>query len=229
MKEKVIQYAIIVLISILGGFISGWVVFRDPNFSPIQVINKEDKIYVQESSALETIIRDVKDSTAGIVSSYLDGSVNGSGFVLTDDGLIVTLAENVPLGSVSDIYIKGEDNISYQVLKRDLVNNLALIKINKDSLSTRGFLDSEIGLGMRIFIVSQSYDYSSGKFFTSINEGIIKSNNNGDIKTNIFGMNRLEGSPVFNIEGRVIGLAYKDTNNFINIISISKIKEFAGI
>ncbi|MDD5098437.1 MAG: serine protease [Candidatus Pacebacteria bacterium] len=229
MKEKATQYAIIILISILGGMISGWMVFKDPKFSPIQVINKEDKIYIQENSALEAMIKDVKDSVAGVQSNYLDNSVNGSGFILTDDGLIVTLAENIPLNSKSDIYIKGEENVSYQVLKRDLVNNLALIKSNKNNLSTRGFLDSEIILGMRIFIVSQSYDYSSGKFFASINEGIIKSINEEKIKTNIFEINRVEGSPVFNIEGKVVGLAYKDVNNFVSIIPISKIKEFAGI
>jgi len=229
MKEKIIKYTILLLVGILGGLISGWVVFKDPSFSAIQVINKQDKIYIEENKALVDKIKGVKDSVVGIHSYYLDGSVNGSGFVLTNDGLVITLAENIPGGSKSNISVKGEDNLSYQVIKRDLTTNLALIKLDKNNLSTRGFLDSVILEGERIFIVSESFNYSTAKFFYSVNEGIVKSVSEEKIRTNILETGRVEGSPVFDIQGRLVGIAYKNENNLVDVIPISKVKEFSGI
>lgn len=229
MKERIIKYTILILVGALGGLISGWIVFKDPSFSSIQVVNKQDKIYIEENKALVDIIKEVKDSVVGIKSSYLSGSVNGSGFILTNDGMMITLAENVPGNSNSNISIKGEDNVSYQVIKRDLANNLALIKISKNNISTRQYSDSGIMQGQRIFIVSKSFDYSLGEFFYSVNEGIVRSANDDKIRTNIIENGRIEGSPAFDIQGKAIGIAYKNENNLVDIIPISKIKEFSGI
>jgi hypothetical protein len=230
MKEKAIQYLIILLIGTLGGFISSWVIFKDPSFLPIQVISKQDKVYIEENSALTSGIKETRDSIAGIQSVSLNGgSINGSGFVLTNDGMMITFADNVPLGYKSNISIKGENNISYQVLKRDLSSNLALIKVDKGNLYTRSFFENQVDLGSRVFIVSQSFDYSLNQFSYFVNEGIVKSINGEKIVTNIFETSRIEGGTAFDIQGRAIGMAYKNENNIVEIIPISKIKEFAGI
>lgn len=229
MKEKIIKYTILLLVGALGGLISGWIIFKDPSFSSIQVVNKQDKIYIEENKALVDIIKEVRDSVAGIQSSYLNGSVNGSGFILTNDGMMITLAENVPGNSNSSISLKGEVNVSYQVIKRDLNNNLALVRVDKNNISTRQFLDSKISQGQRVFIVSQAFDYSLNQFFYSVNEGIVRSANDDKIRTNIIENGRIEGSPAFDIQGRAIGIAYKNENNLVDIIPISKIKEFSGI
>jgi len=220
-----IKAVLLILLGVLSGVVSSYFAFKNSSIN--QIINKEERVYIQENTALTNAIKSVESSVVGIKSG---NRINGSGIIVTSDGLIVTLAENIPLGLESNISIDAEENITYQVLKRDLVNNLALIKVEKNNLSTRSFSDlSKIEEGMRIFVLSKSFNYSSAKFFFSANEGIIKSFNEDMIKTNIVEAGRAEGSPVFDIEGNILGLAYKDINNFINIIPVSKIKSFAGL
>ncbi|MFA5071980.1 MAG: trypsin-like peptidase domain-containing protein [Candidatus Paceibacterota bacterium] len=213
-----VKAIIVVLLGVLGGTITWLFIFKNQS-SFIQVVNKEEKIYIEENTALTNIIKTVKDSVVALEVNYNQTKISGFGMVLTADGLVVTLAENIPQGSQANISIKGEANISYQVLKRDIENNLALIKIDKNNLQTKGFFDfSKLEIGERVFILSNS-----------VNEGIVKSFNDDIVKTNIIENEIVNGAPVFNIKGEVLGIGYKDVNNFINIIPVSKIKSFAGL
>jgi S1-C subfamily serine protease len=213
-----VKAIIVVLLGVLGGTITWLFIFKNQS-SFIQVVNKEEKIYIEENTALTGIIKNVKDSVVVLKTNYKKTEINGFGMVLTADGLIVTLAENIPQNSEANISIKGENNISYQVLKRDIENNLALIKIDKNNLQTKGFFDfSKLEIGERVFILSNS-----------VNEGIVKSFNDDLVKTNIIENEIVNGAPVFNIKGEVLGIGYKDINNFIDIIPVSKIKAFAGL
>lgn len=209
---------VIILLGVLGGTIAWLFVFKNQS-SFIQLVNKEEKIYIEENTALIEGIKSVKDSVVVLKTVYDKKEAQSFGLVLTADGLIVTLADNIPQGAEANIVIKGEENISYQVLKRDLENNLALIKVDRNNLQTKGFLDlSKLEMGERVFILSDS-----------INEGIIKSFNDNLIKTNINETEIVNGAPIFDIKGEVLGIGQKDVNNFINIIPISKIKSFAGL
>ena len=128
------------------------------------MVTKEDKIYIEENSALVSIAKTVEPSVAGIKVS----GKTGSGLVLTSDGLTVTLASLVPAGSEADVNIKGGDNNAYQVLKRDNESNLALLKLSAAGLSTDGFYDlSKLEIGMRVFVLSNN----GGSY--SIDEGIV--------------------------------------------------------
>ena len=213
-----VKAIIVVLLGVLGGTITWLFIFKNQS-SFIQVLNKEEKIYIEENTALTGIIKNVKDSVVVLKTDYNKTEINGFGMILTADGLIITLAENIPQSSAANISIKGEDSISYQVLKRDMENNLALIKIDRNNLQTKGFFDiSKLDTGERIFILSNS-----------VNEGIVKSFNDDLIKTNIIENEIVNGAPVFNIKGEVLGIGYKDANDFVNIIPVSKIKSFAGL
>ncbi|MFA5208011.1 MAG: trypsin-like peptidase domain-containing protein [Candidatus Paceibacterota bacterium] len=213
-----VKAIIVVLLGVLGGTITWLFIFKNHS-SFIQVVNKEEKIYIEENTALTSIIKTVKDSVVALEVNYNQTKISGFGIVLTADGLIVALAENIPQNSEANISIKGESNISYQVLKRDIENNLALIKIDRNNLQTKGFFDfSKLEIGEGVFILSNS-----------VNEGIVKSFNDDLIKTNIIENEIVNGAPVFNIKGEVLGIGYKDDNNFIDIIPVSKIKSFAGL
>jgi S1-C subfamily serine protease len=209
---------IVVLLGILGGTIAWLFVFKNQS-SFIQLVNKEEKVYIEENIALTSIIKNVKDSVIVLKTGYNKKEIDGFGLVLTADGLVVTLAENIPQGSESNISIKGEENISYQVLKRDLQNNLALIKVDRNNLQAKGFFDlTKLEMGERVFILSNS-----------VNEGIVKSFNEDLIKTSIIETETINGAPVFDIKGEVLGIGYKDINNAMSVIPVSKIKSFAGL
>ena len=216
--NNIFKVIVIILLGALGGTLA-WLFFFKNQASFVQVINKEEKVYIEENTALINVVKNVKDSVVILKTKYNNKEIQGFGMVLTADGLIITLAENIPQGSISNISIKGEENISYQVLKRDLKNNLALIKVDKNNLQTKGFFDlSKLEMGERVFILSNI-----------INEGIVKNFNEDLIKTNIVEFEIINGSPVFNIKGEVLGIGYKNVNGNIDIIPVSKIKAFAGL
>jgi S1-C subfamily serine protease len=215
--NNIFKAIIVILLGVLGGTIA-WL-FALKNQSFVQVINKEEKVYIEENTALTNTIKNIKDSVVTLKTEDGNKEIKGFGMVLTADGLVITLAENIPQGSVFNITIKGEENISYQVLKRDLGNNLALIKVDKNNLQTKEFFDlSKLGMGERVFILSDI-----------TNEGIVKTFNDDLIKTNIIESEIINGAPVFNIKGEVLGIGLKNTNSAIDIIPVSKIKFFAGL
>ena len=98
--------------------------------------------------------------------------------------------------------------------------NLALIKIDKNNLSTLSFADLEkIKLGERVFLAGVG----------AVNEGIIRSFNENLIETNIFEEGRLAGSPLFNIKGEVLGINTISNKGRVLTIPVSKVKTFIGL
>lgn len=213
-----LKVIIVILLGILGGTIAWLFVFKNQS-AFVQLVNKEERVYIEENTALTSAIKNVKDSVVNLKTEYNKKEIQGFGLVLTADGLIITLAENVPQGSKVNITINGGSSISYQVLKRDLNENLALIKLDKNNLQAKGFFDlSKLEIGTRVFILSNS-----------VNEGIVKTFDENLIKTNIIETEKINGAPVFDIKGEVLGIGYKDVNNLVNVIPISKIKYFSGL
>lgn len=213
MNAKRIGELIIILVFSLIGGVAGAFFFsqRQP---PVQFVTKEQKTYIEENTALTQAVPLAERTVFGI-------SGGGSGLILTTDGLAVALAEVIPAGKTYSFYVNGEDNVSYQILKRDPQQNLALIKLQKTSLPTAGFYDiSQVKEGLRVFSVSAKQ--GSAGYYYSLGEGIVKSFAQGQMATD---MAAPAGSPVFDINGNILGLIVKDGT----IISIADIRTFAGI
>jgi S1-C subfamily serine protease len=146
---------------------------------------------------------------------------------LTSDGFIITLAELVPEGSKISLFVDGEI-FSPQVLKRDLDKNLALLKIEKKNLSTTGFFNFEkLKLGERVFLVGVSFENGNIKKF--VNEGIVKSFDENKIETNIQPSKEILGTPLFDIEGNLLGINYLTKEGNSISIPIIHIRLFSGI
>jgi len=151
---------------------------------------------------------------------------------------MITLAELVPQGE-SFAFFVDEQTPNYQILKRDLKNNLALIKLEGTDFQTCGFADFEkTRLGERIFLIGTVPNSQVGivpkgskdgdNFSKLVNEGIIKFFNDKYIQTNIFEKYALSGSPLFNIEGELLGLNTIDSQGKVTAIPITKIRAFVG-
>jgi len=194
--------------------------------SPIYVTERKEVI-IQENVALQNAIEKVEKAVVAIETKTKTGkTLTGSGLVVTSDGLIITLAELVPEGTSSVFFVDSKIP-DYQVLKRDLEKNLALIKLEETNLSTvslAGF--DKIRLGQRIFLIGAARE--KGNLQKIVNEGIIRTFNDNFIQTNISEETYLRSSPLFNIEGEVIGLNLVDEEGKISAISIKKVREFIG-
>ncbi len=197
--------------------------------SPVYVTERKE-VFIQENVALEEAIEKVEKVVIGVRAETKGGKIlEGSGLIVTADGLLVTLAELVPQGSNFSFFVEGQP-ANFQILKRDLKENLALVKVEETNLPTVSFADLEkLKLGERVFLVGVTFDTQKitplGRI---VNEGIVKSFDQDFIKTNIFEKNILKGSPLFDIEGKVLGLNTIDLEGKVIAIPISKIKSFAG-
>ncbi|MBU0546708.1 serine protease [Patescibacteria group bacterium] len=195
--------------------------------NPIYLTEKKE-ITIIENTALQDAIEKVENTIVGVRTKTINGNVlEGSGLIITSDGLFITLNDLIPKGSEFVFYINGQP-ISFQIIKRDAVQNLALIKVEKNNLSTVGFADlDKIRIGQRVFLIGALLD---NKIIKKIaNEGIIKSFNQELIETNIFEDDNLAGSPLFDIEGKCLGLSQIDSQGKIIAIPINQIKEFIGL
>jgi len=237
MAKNILKIITIFIIGMVGGIFADqifWPYFVErPLFyqyrlekTPIYVTERKE-VFIQENTALREAIEKVKNSTIYLQSQTVSGKVlEGSGLILTSDGLVVTLAELVPGGSKFSFYIEGKKT-SFQILKRDPKENLALIKLEKESLPTVDFADLEkTKLGERVFLVAKVL--KEKEIETTTNEGIIKRFDQDIIETNIFEDKKIKGSPLFNIDGKALGLITVDSQGRVSAIPISKIKSFSG-
>ncbi|MFH1780568.1 MAG: serine protease [Candidatus Nealsonbacteria bacterium] len=201
--------------------------------SPTYITQKQElTMYVQENTAIRESIQDVLPAVVGVKTKTLSGEVlSGSGLVLTSDGLIVTLANLVPKGSEFSFFVDGKWP-AFQILKRDLVHNMALIKLEKNGLKTRGFANLEkIKLAEPVFLLGTDFAAvlsSTTAPQNTVNAGMITAFDDTLIETNIFERKNISGSPLFNIEGKVVGLTFIDQDGRVWAIPTDIIRAFAG-
>ena len=237
MKKKLLEILKIFVVSIFGGLFAQqiiWPLLLQNSFfaqykqseAPIYM-TESSEFFIQENTALEKAIEQVERSVVGIRTiTKNDNVLEGSGLIVTSDGLAVTLAELVPLGSNLSVYIDGV-LVSAQVLKRDLEENLALIKIDKSNLGTLSFAEADkIKLGKRVFLLGIIFD--NGDIDRVVNEGSIRFLSEDLIETNMFDGQSLLGSPLFDIEGSFLGLNFLNLEGRVVTLPIGKIKTFTG-
>lgn len=234
-----IKQFIYFLLAVSAGGFGGFLVqkflpdfYAAPESSPNYFVTKEEKYYIQENDALKEAVQKVKSSVVGIKTAGADKKViTGSGLILTSDGLAVTLAELVPAGGKTSFFVDSQP-VNGQILKRDLKQNLALVKIEKNGLSAAGFfMLDQLKIGERIFLVGQIFDIKTFAPNFMASEGVAKSfNGEFVVQTSIWETGAASGAPVFDIKGNVLGLSYiYGSKDSVAVLPITKIKSFAGL
>jgi S1-C subfamily serine protease len=238
MRREIVNILAIFILGIVGGIFADqilWPYFIErPLFyeyrleqSPIYVTERKE-ITITENIALQEAVEKVEKVVVGIQTKTVTGKIlEGSGLIVTSDGLLVTLADLVPKGSNFSFFVDGE-SVHFQILKRDLKNNLALVKIEKTNLPTLGFANLEkIKLGERVFLVGMRFSQKGPQ--KVVDEGIIKTFSEDSIETNIVEESVLWGSPLFDIEGNVLGLNEINEQGQVSTIPTTKIRAFTGL
>lgn len=232
MAKNILKALLIFIIGIAGGIFAGqvnWPFSNEKTPAPVY-LTEEKKIttYIQENAALAEAVQKVEKTVIGVRTKMAGGEVlQGSGLIVTSDGLLVTLASLVPRGSEFYFYVDGRWP-AFQILKRDLVNDLALVKIQDGGLPTAGFADfTKMKLGERVFLVAM--DFSTTTPQRMVNDGIVSFFDDNLIKTNIFDVPTAAGSPLFNIEGNIVGLNAVAADGRVAAIPISLIRQFIGL
>jgi serine protease Do len=228
MAKNIFKILAIFILGMGGGIFSDQIlrIYFAVENSPVYLTERKE-IIIQENTALENAVEKTEKAVVGIRTKLESGKVlEGSGLVVTSDGLVVTLAGLVPQGSLFSFYINGSST-SYQILKRDLKENLALIKIGQTNLRALSFADLEkMKLGERVFLAGVVFENKTVSL--AVNEGIARSFNEDFIETNIFEKISFNGSPLFNIKGEVLGINAVGSDGRVLAIPVSKIKKFIG-
>jgi S1-C subfamily serine protease len=234
--KNILKIIAIFIIGIVGGIFADqilWPYFIErPLFykyrleqSPVY-INETKEITIQENTALQEAIKKVDKVVVGIRAKTTAGKIiEGSGIVVTSDGLVLTLNSLAPQGAEMSLFLDAK-KYTPKVLQRK--NSLALLKIEENNLATTAFADFEkISLGERVFLLGIIFGKNDSTQKIT-NEGIIKAFDETSIQTNIIEDSTLQGSPLFDIEGHLVGLNTIDKTGKVSAISIKTIREFLG-
>jgi len=191
------------------------------------ILYPREEIIIEENKALIWAREKAEKAIVAIETTTEKGaSLTGSGLILTSDGLVVTLSDLVPRGSVFSFWLDNK-KVSYEVIKRDAKENLALIRINQENLATVGFADAaSLKKGQRVFLIGAIF--SDQKPQTVVNSGIIKRLSEDFIYTNILEKQSLKASFLFDIQANAIGINLIGLDNEVITIPISKIQSFTA-
>ncbi|MCA9381516.1 serine protease [Candidatus Dojkabacteria bacterium] len=175
------------------------------------------------------------ESTEGVI---------GTGFVVTSDGYIAT-NQHVVSSEDSDYYVKfPDDETVYNVTEvyRDRINDIAIIKIDKDGLDPLPLGDSDtVTPGEQVVAIGNPL----GELNSTVTSGIVSAvNRTVEIDSNSFLRTNAEtfedtiqtdaainpgnsGGPLINSAGEVIGINFatiRNTNNLSFAIPIEYLK-----
>lgn len=130
----------------------------------------------------------------------------GSGIVLSSDGLIATVPNLVPAGSFYYQVIYGDKVLRAAVLARDYKNNLALIKVQAQDLNVSGLDAGDYQSGREFVLTGKFVNVSRAVTFSQralINYALEK-----EILLDTAFNNFLNGAKVVDGNGKMAGMAY---------------------
>lgn len=234
MINNIFKIVAFFIIGTVGGIFADqilWPYFVEkPLFSEYRLeqrpIYVTEQVFIQENDSLQDSIEKVSRAIVGIkTETKAKKNLEGSGLIVTSDGLIVTSADLVPKDSKTTLFFDGKA-VTPKIIQ--IRENLALLRIEGENLSTVGFGDfNKLKLGQRIFLMGVIFSESVP--YKTVNEGIIKYfDQNSSIHTNIFEKENSEGSALFDIQGNILGLNVFNEEGEATFIPIFKIKEFLG-
>lgn len=243
-KKKLLKVVAILIIGGLGG------VFADRVFLPYlanlsffskiefikkagsgtTIINKTEEIFITENIAIEQAIDKIIPSLV-VIQAYKDKKLitQGSGFIATSDGLVVTAADLLAVRADQYLILQKERFLIGQIIKKDSVNNLALLKVEETNLPVVAFADLEaLGLGQRIILIGAQI--SNNNFYYFVNIGTIRGIESGIMAINLNEDSQLaNGGPLVNTKGEVIGLNLVDEQGLVKAVPAEQIKWFIGL
>ena len=194
------------------------------SLAPVRITERQEVI-IQENKALKDAAAKVVDIAAGIkVTKSTGAAAYGSGVIFTSDGMVAVPYSLFPPGAAAEVTARGK-KAAFEVLKRDKAQNLVILKLKDPNWPTAGFYQLDnLKMGERVFLAGTLA--GGGNF---VNEGIVRNFTAGLITTSIYEKAEAEGSPMFDIEGNIMGIASIDKTGQVIVIPISKIRELSAL
>ena len=196
--------------------------------SGAMIVNKTEKIYIQEETAVDNILNNSAPAVVGIKSEkkYSSGRsqilAQGSGLILTGDGLIATALNLTPISANKISVLKDNEEWEAKILKKDETNNLVLLKVEKTNLPVANLAENkDLKLGEKIIL--SGVDFSASAFTRFADLGFVR-----QVAPLLVQFNEIEsiaGAPLINLEGKVLGINALNNKGETEIILSDKIRE----
>jgi len=214
MSNKTIIFIFVVILA----FKNISIIYSLKNISKVEMVQKETTIILTKEDFIQDYLSKIQKSVLYVED--LDNKKKSSGIILTSDGLILTLNDNIVRGNDFDFRFLGESKV-YEIRKRDAENNLALVQVGEINLTPCPLSDEvNVILGENVYIVGTDKE---GNYV--FGEGIIKTVSG---KTDILGDSSFNGAPVFNKKGEILGIGQLN-NGLMEIVLINNIKDFTNL
>ena len=168
-------------------------------------INIIDTTAVYQEMTIQEVTALVRDSVVRIVTNL--GS--GSGFIIDSNGLILTNNHVVSEAEEITVYLEDGTEYSGEVLARDPLHDLAVVKIDATNLPALEIGEfEEVELGQRVVVLG----YPLGNENVSVTSGLVSAieydegTNVTYIQTDSAVNPGNSGGPMVNMKGQVIGM-----------------------
>lgn len=194
------------------------VIDQKNSLNPLSNIKTAKSVYLYDfSSIIEDILPSVVNITSQIKKEDNKNSIDnaksssiGSGYIASNDGLIVTSYHVVKDFNQIEVTLNNEKKYQGKLIAFDEKTDLALVKIDAQNLKTAKLGDSnQVKIGNWVLVVGNPYGLGQ-----SVSTGIISAKGrnlkNGQsqefIQTDAAINNGNSGGPMFNLDGEIIGL-----------------------
>lgn len=241
-KIRSLLLALLMIFLLVGGGAVGGFFWSKKSLKPDTVVQTKMEI-VDEETVVTRVVESAKESvvTVAISKDIINNSLDvfrqmfgvsqekaettnierdiGTGFIISEDGLIVTNKHVVSeVGAKYKVVIGKDETVEVVNIYRDPINDLAIIKVNKTGLKPVEMGDSsKLKVGQTVIAIGTAL----GEFRSTVTKGVISGLGRG-ITAGGFGvvMEKLEdviqvdaainsgnsGGPLFDSSGRVIGV-----------------------
>jgi len=177
------------------------------------------KEIVDEESMVTRVVESATPSVVTVsVGDSLNGQDVGSGFIISNDGLVVTNKHVVADTTLKYKVVIGKDEVAeVKNIYRDPLNDLAILKVEKTGLSAVKLGDSDkLKVGQSVIAIGTAL----GEFRSTVTTGVVSglgrgitagSNENSEKLDNVIQTDAAinpgnSGGPLFNSSGEVIGV-----------------------
>ena len=192
------------------------------------IVNLTEKFYIQEETAVENVLNDLSPAMVGIRSEkkYSSGKsqilAEGTGLILTSDGLVATALNLAPPSANKISILKDGEEWEAKILKRDETNNLILLKVEKTNLPVAKLAeDKDLKLGEKIILSGMDFSASGLTKFADL--GFVRQAS--PLLIQFSDLKSITGAPLINLKGEVLGINALSKKGETEIILSNKIRE----
>lgn len=198
---------------------------------------KTEKIRLEESSAVIDVVEKVSPAVVSITTKtnardffgqVVEQEGGGTGFIVTNDGLILTNKHVVESGNVLAVMTLDGKTYDAKIVALDPTNDLAIIKIDATGLPVVNLGDSnDLQVGQTVIAIGNAL----GEFQNSVTQGVISARErqltvgsgsaqeqlNNLLQTDAAINSGNSGGPLLNLSGQVVGINTAIAGNAQNI------------